>query len=54
MSWIADLHNWAFYGTAISILVLFTLIVVVLLIYLYVRQGDDGSNKYGEDPRKAY
>ena len=54
VSWIADLHNWAFYGTAISILVLFTLIVVVLLIYLYVRQGDDGSNKYGEDPRKAY
>ena len=54
VSWIADLHDWAFYGTAIAILIVFTLIVVVLLIYLYVRQGDDGSNKYGEDPRKAY
>ena len=54
VSWIADLHDWAFYGTAIAILIVFTLIVVVLLIYWYVRQGDDGSNKYGEDPRKAY
>ena len=54
VSWIADLHDWAFYGTAIAILIVFTFIVVVLLIYLYVRQGDDGSNKYGEDPRKAY
>ena len=52
--WIADLHNWGFYGTAIAILIVFTLIVVVLLIYWYVRQGDDGSNKYGQDPRKAY
>ncbi|MAT07678.1 MAG: hypothetical protein CL707_01005 [Chloroflexi bacterium] len=54
VSWIADLHDWAFYGTAIAILIVFTLIVVVLLIYWYVRQGDDSSNKYGEDPRKAY
>tara|TARA_B100001964_G_C14159812_1_gene566101 strand:- start:716 stop:1318 length:603 start_codon:yes stop_codon:yes gene_type:complete len=54
VSWIGDLHDWAFYGTAIAILIVFTLIVFVLLIYWYVRQGDDGSNKYGQDPRKAY
>lgn len=53
VSWIADLHDWAFYGTAIAILIVFGLIIAVLFIYWIVRQGDDGSNKYGQDPRKA-
>jgi len=52
-SWIADLHNWGFYGTAIAILIVLTLVVMVLLIYWYIRQGDDGLNKYGQDPSKA-
>jgi len=53
VSWIANLHDWGFYGTAIAILVVFTLLVVVLLIYWYARQGDDGPNKYGQDPLKV-
>ena len=53
ISWIADLHNWGFYGTAIAILIVGTLVVMILLIYWYIRQGDDGLNKYGQDPSKV-
>ena len=46
----SDLDGWSFYDTAIGIVTVLTLIVIVLLIYFLIQQGDKGPNKYGKDP----